>query len=75
MGRRRICNLSNNLIMKVFYDEEVDVMNIIFVEESDYVASDSQQSGDFIFDFDANGDVIGIEILTASAIINQLHKK
>jgi uncharacterized protein YuzE len=61
--------------MKVFYDEEVDVMNIIFVEESDYVASDSQQSGDFIFDFDANGDVIGIEILTASAIINQLHKK
>lgn len=59
--------------MKVIYDEDVDVMNIKFVE--DYNPTDSQAKDGFIFDFDANGDVIGIEILNASTIINQLHKK
>lgn len=56
--------------MTTIYDKEVDILNIKFVEQSDYRVSDSQEQNGFIFDFDANGDVIGIEILHASTTIN-----
>jgi uncharacterized protein YuzE len=50
--------------MKVTYDPEVDVLRIVFrdapVEESD------EDKPGVILDFDAGGEVIGVEILNAS---------
>lgn len=50
--------------MKIIYDEEVDVLRIIFsaapVEESD------EERPGVIIDYDREGNPIGIEILDAS---------
>ncbi len=50
--------------MKITYDPEVDVLNIIFsdtpIEESD------EENPDLIFDYDQKGKIVGIEILDAS---------
>ncbi|MCX8092354.1 MAG: DUF2283 domain-containing protein [Verrucomicrobiae bacterium] len=50
--------------MKVTYDPEVDVLRIIFrnvpVEESD------QDKPGVILDYDAEGNLVGIEVLNAS---------
>ncbi len=50
--------------MKVTYDPEVDVLRIIFrnvpVEESD------EDKPGVILDYDAEGNVVGIEVLNAS---------
>ena len=54
--------------MKIRYDPEVDAMVIRFrettVEESDEI------SPNVIADFDADGEVVGIEILSASQIVD-----
>ncbi len=54
--------------MKIRYDPEVDAMVIRFrettVEESDEI------SPNVIADFDADGEVVGIEILSASRIVD-----
>jgi uncharacterized protein YuzE len=51
-------------IMKVKYDQEVDILRICFssaaVDESD------EQKPGIILDYDKNGDIVGIEILNAS---------
>jgi uncharacterized protein YuzE len=50
--------------MKVTYDQEVDVLRILFsnaaIEESD------EDKPGVILDYDARGNVVGIEILDAS---------
>jgi uncharacterized protein YuzE len=50
--------------MKVSYDEEVDVLRIRFstrpVEESD------EDKPGVIIDYDADGNVVGLEVLDAS---------
>lgn len=50
--------------MKVTYDPEVDVLRIIFssrpIEESD------EDKPGMILDYDAEGNVVGMEILDAS---------
>lgn len=50
--------------MKVKYDPEVDVLRIIFsdaaIEESD------ESKPGVILDFDAKGNVVGLELLDAS---------
>ena len=50
--------------MKVTYDPEVDVLRILFsnaaIEESD------EDKPGVILDYDAGGNVVGIEILDAS---------
>ena len=55
--------------MKMRYDQEVDILNIIFsdslVEESD------EEIPGMIFDYDINGKMIGIEILNASKVIDK----
>ncbi len=54
--------------MKIRYDPEVDAMVIRFrettVEESDEI------SPNVIADFDADGEIVGIEILSASRIVD-----
>ena len=50
--------------MKVTYDPETDVLRILFknapVEESD------EDEPGVIIDYEANGDIVGIEVLDAS---------
>ena len=50
--------------MKVTYDPDVDVLRILFrdvpVQESD------EDKDGIIFDYDAEGKVVGLEILNAS---------
>lgn len=50
--------------MKVVYDQEVDVLRIIFntatIEESD------EDKPGMILDYDGDGNIVGIEVLDAS---------
>lgn len=50
--------------MKVFYDPEVDIVRIIFSNVA-IVESDEDKPG-VIIDYDADGNIVGMEILDAS---------
>jgi uncharacterized protein YuzE len=55
--------------MKITYDREVDVLRIIFrdvtIDESD------EQKPGLIFDYDKDGNVVGLEMLDASKRITE----
>ena len=51
--------------MKVRYDEEADAL-YIRLRKGEYYESDEIKEG-FILDYDANGNIVGIEILDASS--------
>ena len=50
--------------MKIMYDQEVDVLRIIF-SEAQIEESDEEKPG-IILDFDQAGNIVGMEILDAS---------
>jgi uncharacterized protein YuzE len=50
--------------MKIIYDPEVDVLRILF-KDTPISESDEDESG-IIFDFDDQGNVVGLEVLDAS---------
>lgn len=50
--------------MKIVYDPEVDVLRILF-QDVPIAESDEDESG-LIFDYDAAGHVVGLEVLSAS---------
>ena len=50
--------------MKITYDPTVDVLRILF-QETPIAESDEDASG-IIFDYDVNGNVVGLEVLAAS---------
>ncbi len=50
--------------MKIKYDKEADVISVIFSNEA-IVETDEEKPG-MIFDYDANGNVVEMEILNAS---------
>ncbi len=50
--------------MKISYDREVDVLRIL-LSEREIVESDEAREG-VILDYDAAGNVVGLEILNAS---------
>lgn len=50
--------------MKVIYDPEVDVVRILF-SDAPIEESDEEKPG-VIFDYDYDGNVVGLEILSAS---------
>lgn len=54
--------------MKIIYDPEVDVLRILF-QETVIEESDEDDSG-IIFDFDQQGNVVGLEVLDASTRID-----
>lgn len=54
--------------MKIVYDPEVDVLRILF-QETTIAESDENESG-IIFDYDDSGNVIGLEVLSASKRID-----
>jgi uncharacterized protein YuzE len=55
--------------MKVTYDAEVDILRIL-LSEGEIAESDEDKPG-VIIDYDANGNVVGLEILDASrSVVN-----
>ena len=55
--------------MKVKYDKEVD---ILYIQLSNSVVKESDESkSGIILDYDANGNIVGIEILNASVKMPQ----
>ena len=52
--------------MKVTYDQEVDVLRIILNDE-DIEESDDEDKPGIIIDYDKQGNVVGLEVLDASA--------
>ncbi len=50
--------------MKIIYDTEIDVLRILF-QDTSISESDEGESG-IIFDFDEQGNVVGLEVLDAS---------
>lgn len=49
--------------MKIKYDKEVDVINII-LRDSEIIETDEEKPG-IIIDYDKNGNIVEIEILNA----------
>ena len=58
--------------MKVKYDPHVDVLQIIF-SEAPVEESDEDKPG-VILDYDAHGNIIGLEILNASKHVENVRK-
>lgn len=52
-------------VMKVTYDQEVDIVRII-LSDADIQESDEDKPG-IIIDYDDDGNVVGLEILDASS--------
>ena len=50
--------------MKVTYDPEVDVLRIVLSDNA--IAESDEERPGVILDFDADGNVVGLEILNAS---------
>lgn len=55
--------------MKVIYDPETDTLDMI-LREGIVVESDEEKPG-LILDYDADGNIISIEVLDASKKLNQ----
>ena len=58
--------------MKVSYDPEMDIVRIIF-SATPIVESDEDKPG-VILDYDAAGNIVGMEILDASRRIENPHR-
>ena len=54
--------------MKVIYDRETDILSIIFTETK--VAESDEDKPGVILDYDAQGNLISLEILDASKRVN-----
>ena len=57
--------------MKIKYDKETDVI-YIQLSNSPIVESDEEKPG-VILDFDADGGIVGIEVLNATSRVDQVN--
>lgn len=55
--------------MKIRYDKETDIVYFLFSESK--IATSEEEKQGIIFDYDANGGIVGIEVLNASTKIDQ----
>ena len=58
--------------MKVTYDSEVDVLRVLF-RDSPIEESDEDKPG-VIFDYDKEGNLVGLEVLNASQRVENPRK-
>ena len=59
--------------MKITYDKEADAAYIYF--KKDKIKKTKEITPDFIVDFNKNGEVVGLEVLSASKNLKDLKKK
>jgi uncharacterized protein YuzE len=59
--------------MKVTYDPKTDTLNIILKEETAIAESDEDKPG-IILDYDADGNLVSLEILDASTRVSETRK-
>jgi uncharacterized protein YuzE len=59
--------------MKVTYDPKTDTLSVIFKEGTSVVESDEDEPG-VILDYDADGNLISLEILDASSRVSETRK-
>jgi len=55
--------------MKVRYDSRTDTLTVLFREDVEITESDEGKPG-IIFDYDASGNLVSVEILDASARVS-----
>ena len=56
--------------MKVSYDQQSDILTVVFKEQTEVAISDDGKPG-AILDFDRAGDLVAIEILDASRRVSE----
>lgn len=59
--------------MKVVYDSHTDTLTVILKEEAAVAESDEDKPG-VILDYDANGDLVSLEVLDASMRVTEAQK-
>jgi uncharacterized protein YuzE len=59
------------MTMKVTYDAEMDVLRVVF--NSNTITESDEDKAGVILDYDADGNIVGLEILDASTRVVNVH--